>query len=564
MHPIIRLSFPALAATLLFGRPIMNAAEPSSAPDWLEHAVFYEIYPQSFRDSNGDGIGDLPGIIERLPYLRSLGVTGLWLNPCFESPFRDAGYDVSDFYKVAPRYGTNDDLRNLFAEARKLGMHVMLDLVAGHTSDQHPWFRESQRHERNRYTDWYIWTNSVWTWSAPNQQVVVGAAERDANYIPNFFYFQPALNYGYAQPDPKAPWQQPVDAPGPQAVRAELKNIMRFWFDLGASGFRVDMAGSLVKSDPDGRATAALWHEFRAWMDREYPDRAMVSEWSTPQVAIPNGFHMDFLLPFNKPGYVSLFRKIAPDATAFFDRSGRGDIRRFLDEFEPLYAATKRQGFIAIPTGNHDTVPRIGDGKDPRELAVAYAFLLTMPGVPFIYYGDEIGMRSAVGLPSKEGGFGRTGARTPMQWDASPDAGFSTAPAGRLYLPVDPAPDRPTVAAQEGDPASTLNTVRALIALRQAHPALQASGTFTAVVARAGELPFVYERAKGDERILVAVNPAALPCEVRLPEGVGVNAAQELAGIDRTLAGEPDALRVDERGWSVKLPPVSYAVVKLE
>jgi len=557
MHPTVRHSLVALTAALLLGRPIMNAAESSLAPAWLEDTVFYEIYPQSFRDSNGDGIGDLPGSIEKLPYLRSLGVTGLWINPCFESPFRDAGYDVADFYKVAPRYGTNDDLRNLFAEARKLGMHVMLDLVAGHTSDQHPWFRESQRHERNRYTDWYIWTDSVWTWFAPNQSVVVGAAERDANYIPNFFYFQPALNYGYAQPDPKAPWQQPVDAPGPLAVRAELKNIMRFWFDLGASGFRVDMAGSLVKNDPDGRATAALWHEFRAWMDREYPDCALVSEWSSPQIAIPNGFHMDFLLPYNKPGYVSLFRKSAPEATPFFDRSGRGDIRKFLDEFEPLYAATKRQGFIAIPTGNHDTVPRIGNGRDSRDLAVAYAFLLTMPGVPFIYYGDEIGMRSTEGLPSKEGGFGRTGARTPMQWDGSRNAGFSTAPTDRLYLSIPAAADRPSVAAQETDSASSLHAVRELIALRKAHAALGASGDFTTLVAEAGKLPFVYERAKSGERILVALNPSAQPCAVPLPAGFGAPSL-------RALAGETAAFRRAGQGWTVQLPAVSYAVVRVE
>jgi maltose alpha-D-glucosyltransferase/alpha-amylase len=138
-------------------------------PAWLEHTVFYEIYPQSFCDSNGDGIGDLRGIREKLPYLHDLGITGIWLNPCFESPFRDAGCDISDFYKVAPRYGSNDDLHALFAEARRLGIRVMLDLVAGHTSDQHPWFQASQRHERNRYTDWYIWMDSVWTWSAPGK-----------------------------------------------------------------------------------------------------------------------------------------------------------------------------------------------------------------------------------------------------------------------------------------------------------------------------------------------------------------------------------------------------------
>jgi maltose alpha-D-glucosyltransferase / alpha-amylase len=321
-------------------------------------------------------------------------------------------------------------------------------------------------------------------------------------------------------------------------------------------GFRVDMAGSLVKSDPDGRATAALWHEFRAWMDREYPDRVMVSEWSEPAVAIPGGFHMDFLLPWNRPGYRSLFRPPDAPGCAFFDPGGRGSIRRFLDEFEPLYAATKGQGFIAIPTGNHDTVPRLGNGRGARDLQVAFAFLLTMPGVPFIYYGDEIGMRSPDGLPSKEGGFGRTSARTPMQWDAGPNAGFSTARAGELYLPVEAAADRPTVAAQEGDPASSLQAVRRLTALRRAHPALAASGDFAALVAKPGGPPFVYERAQGGERILVALNPSAQPVSARLPAAWG-------AASCRPLDGDAGALRRDGSGWAVALPGVSYAIVSV-
>jgi len=525
-------------------------------PPWLESAVFYQIYPQSFHDANGDGVGDLRGLIAKLPYLRELGVTGLWLNPCFVSPFRDAGYDVADFYQVAPRYGTNDDLRALFVEARALGLRVLLDLVAGHTSNEHPWFQQSCRAERNPYTDWYVWTHSVWTWSGLNQPVVAGYAERDGNYVPNFFWFQPALNYGYAHPDPQQPWQQPVDAPGPCAVRAELRRIMRHWLDLGASGFRVDMAGSLVKNDPGGHATAALWHDFRAWLDQAYPDAVMVSEWSEPAVAIPQGFHMDFLLPFNKPGYTSLFRPSLPADRPFFDRSGRGNIRTFLDEFLPLHAATKGRGCIALPSGNHDTGPRLGTGRDARDLEVAFAFLLTMPTVPFIYYGDEIGLRSIDGLPSKEGGYGRTGVRTPMQWDASPNAGFSAAPAERLYLPVDPAPDRPTVAAQQTDPASGLSAVRRLIALRRAHPALAASGDFAPVFAEAGKTPFVYRRAGHGEAILIALNPAGEPCEAHLPAGA-------VAGAPRSLAGEPAAFRPRAGGWIVSLPAVSYAVAEV-
>ena len=555
MRNLVPLLLMSLATSLLPATEPTATATPAHTPAWLENAVFYQIYPQSYRDSNGDGIGDLRGIIEKLPYLHDLGVTAIWLSPCYESPFGDAGYDVADFCKVAPRYGTNDDLRTLFAEARKVGIRVMLDLVAGHTSDQHPWYRQSQRHERNQYSDYYIWTDSVWTWSYPGLQVVVGGAERDANYIPNFFHFQPALNYGFAQPDPKAPWQQPITAPGPQAVRAELKKIMAFWFDLGAAGFRVDMAGSLVKNDPDGKATAALWAEFRAWMNTEYPDRAMVSEWSQPQIAIPNGFHMDFLLPFAKPGYKALFR---PDGAAvpIFDRSGQNSIRTFLDEFEPLYAATRGQGFIAIPSGNHDTVPRLGNGRDARDLSVAMAFLLTMPGVPFIYYGDELGLRALDGLPSKEGGYGRTGCRTPMQWDTAANAGFSTAPAAKLYLPIDPAADRPNVAAELANPDSALRATQQLIALRKAHPALGASGDFQSLVAEKSSWPFVFRRAKDGETILVALNPTDQTVTATLPATV-------VAKTMEPLAGEPAAFVREAGAWVVKLPPVSYAVVRV-
>jgi maltose alpha-D-glucosyltransferase/alpha-amylase len=265
---------------------------------------------------------------------------------------------------------------------------------------------------------------------------------------------------------------------------------------------------------------------------------------------------MDFLLPFAKPGYKTLFRADG-DAKPIFDRSGRTSIKVFLDEFEPLLAATKGKGFIAIPSGNHDTVPRLGNGRDAREVNVAMAFLLTMPGVPFIYYGDEIGMRSLNGLPSKEGGYGRTGARTPMQWDASTNAGFSTAPAEKLYLPVDPAADRPTVAAQLADPASSLNLTRTLIALRKAHPALGASGDFETVPVVPDGWPFVFRRAKDGEEILVALNPAATACEAALPRNIKASEMQ-------SLAGEATAFRRDDGGWRVVLPPASFAVVKVK
>ena len=529
-----------------------------NTPSWLETAVFYEIYPQSFFDSNGDGIGDLPGILQKLEYLQYLGVNAVWLNPCFASPFQDAGYDVSDYYQVAPRYGTNADLQTLFKEASRLGIRILLDLVPGHTSIENAWFKESCKPDRNQYSDWYIWTNSIWTWQAPGVQTVIGYSERDGNYITNFFHFQPALNYGFATPDPQHPWQQPVDAAGPQAVRQELKNIMRFWLDLGASGFRVDMAGSLVKNDPGSKETTRLWQEIRTWLDREFPEAALVSEWSNPTVAIPAGFHMDFMLPFGENGYQTLFRKRASDHSeaSFFHPSGRGDVRAFLDEYLPSYHSTRGQGFISIPSGNHDTTPRLGNGRTPSDLELAFLFLLTMPGVPFLYYGDEIGMCSPEGLVSKEGGYGRTSARTPMQWDASPNAGFSSAPSGQIYLPVDASPDRPTVAAQRADSDSLLNRVRRLIALRQSHPALGAGAAFEPVFAEAGTFPFVYKRASADETLFVAINPVNKPCEVTLHTAVFKQPPE-------TIYGEASAFNHDGAQWLLQLPAVSAGIYRI-
>jgi maltose alpha-D-glucosyltransferase/alpha-amylase len=529
-------------------------------PSWLETAVCYEIYPQTFYDSNGDGIGDIPGIIQKLDYVQSLGVNAIWLNPCFESPFQDAGYDVSDFYKVASRYGTNADLRRLFVETRKHGIRVLLDLVAGHTSVEHPWFKASCKHERNKYTDWFVWTDSVWA-SFPELPPVRGYGERRGGYIPNFFCCQPALNYGFAHPDPAHPWQQPMTAAGPQAVRQELREIMKFWLDEGASGFRVDMAASLVKGDRDGQAIAQLWQEVRDWLDHDYPEACIVSEWSNPRQAIPAGFHIDFFIHFGATAgaYNSLFRMpYGGHGThrygwSVFDRNGHGNVHEFLDLFLQHYEATRGQGCISVPSGNHDIAPRLGWQRAPEDLKVILTFLLTLPGVPFVYYGDEIGMQGVMGLPSKEGSYGREAARTPMQWDASANAGFSTAPADRLYLPVEAEDDRPTVAAQEADPESLLNTVRQLVALRKAHPALCASGDFQPEYVEAGCYPIVYQRVGGGETILVALNPTGAAAEARLPGDL-------LSLAPAALYGPADAWAREGAEWVLRLPPVSGGV----
>ena len=230
-------------------------------PKWLQDAVFYEIYPQSFYDSNGDGIGDIQGIIQKLDYITELGCNAIWLNPVYDSPFMDAGYDVRDYKKVAPRYGTNEDLVQLFSEAHSRGIKILLDLVPGHTSDTHPWFQEAKKAAESEYSNRYIFTKTVWD-APPEYRMMCGICERNGNYMVNYFSSQPALNYGFdkiTHPE----WQLPCDHPDCLKTVEAIKDIIRFWLDKGADGFRVDMADSLVKNDDAKYATAKIWRYAR-------------------------------------------------------------------------------------------------------------------------------------------------------------------------------------------------------------------------------------------------------------------------------------------------------------
>ncbi len=470
-------------------------------PNWLNDAVFYEIYPQSFCDSNGDGIGDLTGIVSKLDYVCALGCNALWINPCFDSPFKDAGYDVRDYCRVAPRYGTNEDLYRLFAQAHEKGIRVLLDLVPGHTSEEHPWFLESAKAEPNEYSGRYIWTD-FWIRGIPNHPYIGGETPRNGTYMLNFFKCQPALNYGWREPT--EPWQCGVSDPDALATREALKNVMRFWLDRGCDGFRVDMADSLVKEDDEQKScTAAIWREIRQMLDRDYPEAVLVSEWSNPKLSLNAGFHADFYLDHWGNGYHSLLRQ-TDDGTdrSYFKRDADSDIFRFLDDYLPKYEATKDVGAISFFTCNHDT-PRLAPRLSERELELAYAVLFTLPGVPFLYYGDEIGMRYLADLPSKEGGYTRTGSRTPMQWDRGPNMGFSAGPAARLYLPVDPSPDAPCVDEAQGR-EGIYETVRGILALRHKDPDLKAVGPFAVLYAKHGDPLFVYRRGSR----VAAVNPS--------------------------------------------------------
>ncbi len=477
------------------------------SPDWLKNAVFYEIYPQSFYDTNGDGIGDFNGITEKLDYIGSLGCNALWINPCFDSPFKDAGYDVRDYKKTAPRYGCNNDLYRLFGEAHRRGIRVLLDLVPGHTSEEHIWFRQSQKAEPNEYSNRYIWTQQWWQ-GADGMRFIGGESERSGTYVLNFFKCQPALNYGFLHPS--KPWQLPADHPDAIATREAMKDVMRFWLDHGCDGFRVDMADSLVKGDDERKSgTSAIWRNVREMLDREYPEAVLVSEWSNPPLSLRAGFHMDFCLNHAGRGYASLMRNYQVENmspvhdTSYFKKDSDHDISLFLKEYQAWFKDTKDLGYMSLLTCNHDT-ERPAFNLTMQEARLAYAFLFTLPGVPFLYYGDEIGMRY-LKLPTKEGGYNRTGSRTPMQWNSSRNLGFSSGCEDALYLPVDSSEDAPTVADQEDDPSSMLNTVRGILALRHGNPDLQADMPMEPVFSEKGK-PFVYRRGS----LLLAVNASGV------------------------------------------------------
>ena len=257
---------------------------------WLRDCVIYQLFMPSFADGDGDGIGDLKGAIAHLDHLEWLGIDAVWVNPCFVSPFRDAGYDVADYLTIAPRYGTNKDMTAFIAEAGRRGIRVLLDLVAGHTSARHPWFQASASDSDD---DRYIWSDR------PGPGFVPSPGRRRGYYLKNFFDEQPALNFGYARADDAEPWRQPPGAPGPRANRNALCQIMAYWLDRGVAGFRVDMAYSLVKDDPDFAATVALWADLRAWVQARYPDAVLLPENDyrvAPGMGARAGFDADFFL----------------------------------------------------------------------------------------------------------------------------------------------------------------------------------------------------------------------------------------------------------------------------
>ena len=487
---------------------------------WWQTGVIYQIYPRSFMDASGDGIGDLPGITQRLDYLsNTLGVDAVWLSPIYPSPMHDFGYDVADYCDINPTFGTLADFDILLAEMHKRGMKMILDLVPNHTSSEHKWFLESRSSRDNPKRDWYVWRDPAPDGGVPNNWLSYfggPAWEFDETtgqyYLHLFVKQQPDLNYR-----------------NPEVVQ-ELLNTMRFWLDKGVDGFRVDVIGLMMK-DPDFRdeplnpnwdgvyPQARLSHiytenlpdvhglirQMREVLD-SYNERMMVGE-----TYVPNDMLMKYYgtpekreihLPFN-------FQLILAKWKA-------AGVRKMVDDYEAVLPPDAWPNWVL---GNHDQ-HRLATRVGLSQARVANMLLLTLRGTPTCYYGDELGMENvpipahkiqdppAVNQPEIAHIVGRDPERTPMQWDDSVNAGFAAADVSELWLPLAPDYKEKNVARELEDPRSFLNYYRKLVATRKESPALVVGGyrSIETSPAETKENCFVYERQADGQRMIVALN----------------------------------------------------------
>jgi maltose alpha-D-glucosyltransferase/alpha-amylase len=483
-------------------------------PEWYRKAVFYEVMVRSFRDTNGDGYGDFKGMIEKLDYLKWLGVDAIWLPPFFASPLRDGGYDIADYTAVNPLYGSMDDFDAFLAGAHERGMRVVIDFVINHTSDQHRWFQESRSNPDGPYGDFYLWSDtddkfdnvriiftdtetSNWAWDDVRQQY----------FWHRFFSHQPDLNF-----------ENP-------AVHDAVFDIARFWLAKGVDGFRLDAIPYLYVSEGNTGESEPPTHTFiqslRAMMDREFPGRMLVAEANQLPREVMDYFGSDETpecnMAFNFPVMPYIFYSLksgdASGLTAVLDDlpevpkgAAWGVFLRNHDELtlemvndeerQQMYEWYAPEPRMKVNVGIRRRLLPLLDGRRDK-LDVANAILLSLPGSPFLYYGDEIGMGDNIWLDDRDA------SRTPMQWTDSPAAGFSDGDPSSFYLPVvasdEYGPHHVNVAAQEADPDSVLWWTKNTLELRKSLPAL---GT-------------------GSTRLLSTENTSVLAF-VREPEGPGV------------------------------------------
>lgn len=520
-------------------------------PVWWEHGIIYQIYARSFQDSNGDGIGDLNGVTSRLDYLNWLGVNAIWITPIYPSPMKDFGYDVSNYTDIDPVFGTLADFDNLIEQAQGRGLRVILDFVPNHTSDQHPWFRESRSSRNNPKRDWYIWRDARPDGSPPNNWISnFGGSGWEWDEATGQYYY-----HAFLKEQPDLNWRNPD-------VRAAMHNVLRFWLDRGIDGFRVDVLWHLMK-DPQFRDNPPnpayephqpeidkylqlysadhpdvhnIVQDIRRVLDT-YKDRVLIGEIYLPierLVAYYGKETGEAHLPFN-------FQLLQTPWNA----RRVGAVIREYDGIIP------EQHWPNWVLGNHDK-PRIAARIGLAQARVAAVLLLTLRGTPTMYYGDEIGIaeraipkefvrdpweRNEPGL-----GLGRDPQRTPMQWDASRNAGFTT---GIPWLPLSPDCDKCNVGTLAQDPDSILSLYRRLITWRQGSQALM-EGRYRQIELTGCDDVLCYERRDGGDRAVVLLNFGATHVIAEAPEFAGLkiaiatHVAREGEIVDAKVKLQPD------------------------
>ncbi len=516
---------------------------------WWQRGIFYQIYPRSFQDTDGDGVGDLRGIVERLPYLRRLGIDAVWLSPIFPSPMADFGYDISDYTAIDRVFGTMADFDVLIDAAHASGLKLILDLVPNHTSDRHPWFVESRTSRANPRRDWYIWRDPGTDGGPPNNWLSEfgGSAWQYDEGSGQYYY------HAFLAQQPDLNWRNP-------AVRRAIHDVMRFWLRKGVDGFRVDVIWHLIKDDqfrdnpinpnfregqPPNQRLVPLYttdrpeiHDLVGEMRRvtdEFDHRVLIGEIYLPIERLVSYYGKDLLgsqMPFN----------FALLSAAWNARA----IEKIIAEYERSLPKDAWPNWVL---GNHDR-PRVATRVGKEQARIAAMLLLTLRGTPTLYYGDEIGMRQVAIAPARVRdpfeknvpgiGVGRDGCRTPMQWDATPNAGFSN---GAPWLPLAGDAVHENVRNLEADETSILSLYKALIKLRRHNPPL-VTGRYEPIAAENDLL--IYRRHSLDASLVIVLNFAAEPISLA-SDPIGLQGEILLSTfMDRT--GEAISGSLDLRG----------------
>jgi len=535
---------------------------------WFQRAVFYEVLVRGFNDSSGDGTGDIKGLTEKLDYLEWLGVDCLWLLPFYESPLRDGGYDIADFFTVLPAYGDVKDAANLIEEAHRRGIRIIADMVMNHTSDQHPWFQESRSSRDNERADWYVWSDTDTRYSEARIIFVDTETsnwtydpQREQYYWHRFFHHQPDLNF---------------DNP---AVQDAMLDVVRFWLDLGLDGFRLDAVPYLFERDGTNGENLPETHDYlkrvRQTVDAEFPGRVLLAEANQWPADVVEYFgdgdecHMCFHFPLMPRMFMAVRREqrypiteILAQTPGIPDGCQWGIFLRNHDELTLEMVTDEERDYMYAEYAQDPLMRRnIGISRrlfplidnDRRIAELFYALLFSMPGSPVMYYGDEIGMGDNIYLGDRDG------VRTPMQWTPDRNAGFSKADFAQLYLPplMDPVYgyQAVNVEGETRNPSSFLHWLRRMLAVRREHPVMGVGALEVLSTENPSVLAYLRRAIgdDGDEDIVLCVSNLsrfAQPVELMIPQLAGKVPVETLGRVPFPPIGELP--------YFVTLPPYGF------